>query len=107
MLGLPRPGQARLISRMLGLRSQEDWYAFVEDDPVSASVTVMGESFLWYLKLLGAVASPRWQIQGLRSLRLPALPSIYYKSEWKGYEVSITFKHTLACPFASVLFAAL
>ncbi|CAE7599414.1 nadsyn1 [Symbiodinium natans] len=49
--------EARLISRMLGLRSQEDWYAFVEDDPVR-----------------------------LRSLRLPALPSIYYKSEWKGYE---------------------
>lgn len=49
--------KARLVSRMLGLQSQEAWYAFVEDDPVR-----------------------------LRSLRLPALPSIYYSSEWQGYE---------------------
>jgi len=49
--------QARLVSRLLGLKSQEDWYNFVEADAVR-----------------------------LRSLRLPALPSVYYASEWQGYE---------------------
>eukprot|EP00439_Symbiodinium_sp_Y106_P085116 s82_g27.t1 len=38
----------------------EAWYTFVEDDPVR-----------------------------LRSLRLPALPSIYYSSEWQGYEDTV------------------
>lgn len=49
--------EARLVSRMLGLQSQEDWYSFVEADAVR-----------------------------LRSLRLPALPSVYYAAEWQGYE---------------------
>lgn len=30
--------------------------------------------------------------EGLRSLRLPALPSVYYASEWQGYEELQTMK---------------
>ncbi|CAJ1462197.1 unnamed protein product [Effrenium voratum] len=57
-LGVLLPYQeARLVSRLLGLKSQEQWYAFVQADAVR-----------------------------LRALRLPALPSIVYKEEWQGYE---------------------
>ncbi|CAE7943157.1 nadsyn1 [Symbiodinium sp. KB8] len=62
--------KARLVSRMLGLQSQEAWYTFVEDDPVR-----------------------------LRSLRLPALPSIYYSSEWQGYEDWLALPNETLFPF--------
>ena len=76
---------ADACTRMLGLQSQEAWYTFVEDDPVSASATTSTSISstthvpdLWQMK-----------IRGLRSLRLPALPSIYYSSEWQGYEDTV------------------
>ncbi|CAK9090180.1 unnamed protein product [Durusdinium trenchii] len=57
-LGVILPfAQARLVSRLLGLKNQESWYRFVEADPVR-----------------------------LRSLRLPALPAVYYRNDWQGYE---------------------
>ena len=72
-----------VCKRMLGLQSQEAWYTFVEDDPVRASATTSISS-------TSHVPDP-WQmkIRGLRSLRLPALPSIYYSSEWQGYEDAV------------------
>ena len=92
---------ADACTRMLGLQSQEAWYTFVEDDPVSASATTSTSISstthvpdLWQMK-----------IRGLRSLRLPALPSIYYSSEWQGYEDTVarvvSVSSVLPAPFCN------
>ena len=67
------PGQARLVSRMLGLKSQDDWYTFVESDSVRRVAPIYSS---WTVS----------RALGLRGLRLPALPAVYYKTDWQGYE---------------------
>jgi hypothetical protein len=49
--------EARKVARLIGLKSQLDWYKFVDEDPVR-----------------------------LRALRLPALPMVYYGRAWQGYD---------------------
>jgi len=93
-LGVPLPfEEARKIARLLNLKSQQEWWAYASGGGAGGIKAAADKAAAEGKGAAAVYRAAQLAAQRLRTLEterkhpnLPAVPHVYYKSEWKGYD---------------------